>query len=267
MLKQKQYQGVTVFKMGRSIGRATIYPVHSFLVNDVLVDTGTPFAQREFLKKLKERKVTKIINTHFHEDHIGNNRAIQKMFNADIYAHKESLPFISDPRKNYLRLYQRLTWKLPEKSRAKPIGDEILSNGYRLKVIESKGHSIGGVFLYEEDKKWLFTGDMFCGIKNIYQRSDENFNGMLNSLKSIARLNIDAVFCGLKGVIPDGGQALKRKVEFMGNLKQNTEKLYKEGVPPVKIKKQLLGREDMMFIVSGGHFSKQNIINSIVEDI
>jgi len=108
---------------------------------------------------------------------------------------------------------------------------------------------------------------MFCGIKNIYQRSDEHFNEMLESLKSISKLDIDAIFCGLKGALPDGNRVLNRKIEHMEKLKGETEKLYKKGVSPKKIKRKLLGFEDMMFYISGGHFSKQNLIDSIIKGL
>ncbi len=267
MLKEKSYQGVSIYKMGRTIGNFTIYPVHSFYTNNVLIDTGTPFAQKEFLKALENKTVSTIINTHYHEDHIGNNSAIQKQHNAEIFAREASLPFLESPEKIGLRLYQKFTWKLPDKSYGKPISKKIEANGMTLDVIEAKGHSVGHICLYEPDKKWLFTGDMFCGIKNIYLREDEHFNEIIKSLEQISQLKTDTIFCGLKGMVQNGGTALKKKIEFMKNLKNETIEKKKKGFSANKIKRKILGKEDFMFYISNGHFSKQNLINSIVKDI
>ncbi|MCP3921864.1 MAG: MBL fold metallo-hydrolase [Desulfobacterales bacterium] len=265
MFKEKKYKNIIIYKMGRSIGKFTLYPVHSFLVNDIIIDTGTPYTEKEFLTAVKKKKISAIINTHYHEDHIGNNSAIQKKHNAKIYAHKDSIPFISTPEKNRLRFYQKFVWKLPDKSNAIPIANNVETDDFNLKVIEAKGHSKGSIYLYEKNKKWLFTGDMFCGIKNIYLRSDENFNEILKSLEMISELEIDTVFCGLKGVIPHGNIVIKRKIVFMKDLQKRTMDLLNKGFSPKKIKRKLLGFEDIMFYISTGHFSKQNLINSIIK--
>ena len=48
MLKTSIHNDVTIYKMGRSIGKFVPYFVHSFLLADTLIDTGTRFAGEEF---------------------------------------------------------------------------------------------------------------------------------------------------------------------------------------------------------------------------
>lgn len=264
MLKISTCEDLTIYKMGRSIGKFVPYFVHSFLLEDTLIDTGTGFAGNEFLSALKDKKVNRIINTHYHEDHIGNNHLFQQKYLARVFAHRDSMPNIENPRNVKLRTYQKWIWGYPEGSRTEAIGDSIEIGRHSFRVIPCDGHSAGHICLYDPHKKWLFTGDMFCGVKNIYLRRDEDFNRMLASLEDLSKLKIDTLFCSLKGMVTDGGNALSEKIKYMNNLRNEILSLHREGTPPGKIRDKLLGKEDMMFYVTGGHFSKQFLIHNIL---
>jgi glyoxylase-like metal-dependent hydrolase (beta-lactamase superfamily II) len=265
MLKTFTYEDLTIYKMGRSIRKYVPYFVHSFLLEDTLIDTGTGFAGVEFLSALKEKKVNRIINTHYHEDHTGNNHRIQQTYSAEILAHRDSIPYIENPRKVKLKLYQKYIWDYPEGSTATEIKDYVVIGPYQFQAIHVHGHSEGHICLYEPQQKWLFTGDMFCGVKNIYLRRDEDFNLMLKSLEDLSTLKIDTLFCSLKGVITNGGEALSEKIKYMKNLRDKILNLHQAGMTDGQIRNKLLGREDMMFYITGGHFSKQFLIKNILE--
>jgi len=265
MLKTSTYEDLTIYKMGRSIGKYVPYFVHSFLLADTLIDTGTGFAGVEFLSALKDKPIHQIINTHYHEDHTGNNHIIQQKHAARIFSHRDSIPFIEKPRSVSLRLYQKWIWGYPEGSKATAIKDSVVIGPYQFQVIHVHGHSAGHICLYEPQKKWLFTGDMFCGVKNIYLRRDEDFNLMLKSLENLSTLKIDTLFCSLKGVITNGGEALSEKIKYMKNLRDKILNMHQAGMTEGQIRNKLLGREDMMFYITGGHFSKQFLIKNILE--
>jgi glyoxylase-like metal-dependent hydrolase (beta-lactamase superfamily II) len=265
MLKASVYDDVTIYKMGRSIGKFVPYFVHCFLLADTLIDTGTRFAGVELSAALKEKKVRRIINTHYHEDHTGNNHSIQQKYAAQILAHRDSMPYIENPKSVKLRLYQRFIWNYPESSRVQEIGDAIAIGRHQFQIVRCDGHSAGHICLYEPQKKWLFTGDMFCGIRNIYLRRDEDFNLMLKSLESLSGLEIDTIFCSLKGVVENGREALSEKIKYMKNLRGEILNLRKNGLTSTQIRNKLLGREDLMFFITGGHFSKQYLVANILE--
>lgn len=184
--------------MGRSPLGFLLYPVYAFLVGDVLIDTGTNRVGHEFLKALKGRKITGIINTHHHEDHIGNNADVQQQFGINIYTHPLALPYLKNPRLNDLRLYQRIVWDWPKPSKGEAIGTSVQASNYHLEVMHSPGHTDDHICLYEPDKKWLFTGDLFCGATFVYLRQDENYLQILESLKKLSDLEIETIFCNLK---------------------------------------------------------------------
>ena len=110
----------------------------------------------------------------------------------------------------------------------------------------------------------LFAGDIFCGKRVVYFRADEDFTLTLQSLKRLAALDIRTIYCGLKGVVEDGSKALKEKIRGMEELRDRALELHQKGLSPREIRRRLLGLEDKMYAITGGHFSKQNVIDSIL---
>jgi hypothetical protein len=264
MLKTYKHGPVTLFFMGRAPLGFLLYPVYSFLVGDMLIDTGTNRAQKQFLAALKGMQIAKIVNTHHHEDHTGNNRSAQDLFGIPIYAHQSTLPFLDDPGLIDLRLYQRIVWDWPAPSKGTPIGSVIESGEYRFEVIPSPGHCEDHICLYERRKQWLFSGDLYCGASFAYLRRDENFLMILNTLKNLSMLEINTLFCSLKGAVNNGRDALIRKINNMELLRDKVMGLHGRGLPPERIRREVLGKEDSWALITGGHYSKQNTIDSIL---
>lgn len=250
--------------MGRSPMGFLLYPVYAFLIGDTLIDTGTNRADKEFLASLKDRKIKKIVNTHHHEDHTGNNADIQGLFGIPIYTHPLALPYLENPRLNVLRLYQRIVWDWPKSSQGTAIGSSFTAGDFNFEVINTPGHTDDHICLYEPDRRWLFTGDLFCGTTFIYLRQDENYLQILDTLEKLSKLEISTVFCNLKGVVENGGEALLKKIGKMEKLRDDVLKMHGQGVSPQEIREKILGKEDSWNLITGGHYSKQNTIDSIV---
>ena len=264
MLQIKNHGPVTLFYMGRSPLGFLLYPVHAFLVGDMLIDTGTNRVDKQFLSALTGRVINKIVNTHHHEDHTGNNGDIQERFKIPIYAHPSALPYLKNPLLNVLRLYQRIVWDSPKASKGTAIGAGIDAGNFHFEVINSPGHTDDHICLYEPDKKWLFSGDLFCGTTFIYLRRDENYLQILETIKSLSRLEIETIFCNLKGAVENGNEALLRKIKKMEQLRDQVLKLREKGLSPQSIRQEVLGKEDARNLITGGHYSKQNTIDSIL---
>lgn len=264
MLKAKQHGAVTDFKMGRHFGKFVLYYVHSFLVGNTLIDTSTAYVGNELVSFLENTNIKTIINTHHHEDHTGNNLLLQEKFGAEIYAHPFAIPLMNQVPIKKQRLYLRVLWNYPEPTEAIPLGNKIQIDSHLFKIIHTPGHSPDHICLYEPDEQWLFTGDIYCGERVRYLRKDENFNLLLESLKKISQLEVKTIFCAVSGVVADGETALQRKIEFMDSLSEKVWSLYREGKSPSQIRSSLLGKEGAMYWASAGHFSKQNLVNSIL---
>ena len=264
MLLTSSHNGVTLFKMGRSIGPLVPYRVHAFLVDDLLIDTGTIAARREFMEAMRGRTVTAIVNTHHHEDHTGNNAALAARCNPAILAHGRAVPWIADPGGMPLKPYQLLVWKRPDGSVARPVGETVRTARHSFTVLFTPGHSFDHISLYEPDRKWLFTGDLFCGRKIKYFRRDENFDLLLESIEKLAGLDVETIFCGLLGVVRDGRKMLADKAAFMAKLRHDVRELSATGLSPRAIARRLMGREGAMYYLTGGHYAKVNAVRSVL---
>ena len=253
---------VTVFKMGRdSIAKTIRYFVHSFLFEDTLIDTGPFHVCGEFLPLLERYGVARIINTHQHEDHSGNNGPIQDKFRVPLYAHPDALPFLANPKEMNLNITQHIFWKLPEPSRGEPIGSTVRSAHHVLEVIHTPGHTRDHICLYEPENKLLFAGDLYCGMVK-YFREEEDYDQIISSLRTVHKLDFHTMFCCLKGTVAEGRGAIKRKIDFMERLREQALELQRMGVSSARIRKKLLGAEGAIYYATRGKFSKQHVIDS-----
>lgn len=264
MLKVSQSGPVTVFRMGRNVGKWVLYYVHSFILGEILIDTSTVYVADELWDALQGRTIKSIINTHRHEDHTGNNRLLQQNLGIDIYAHPVALPYLANPDTNQ-PFYIKMCWHIPAPSNGLPLEEQIKIGDYMLQIIHTPGHSADHICLYEPQHKLLFTGDLFCGERVKYLRADEDFKTMLASLKKLEDLDVETIYCAVSGVIKNGHDVLQRKISFMEDLQTKTNELFQKGFSPVRIRKELLGKEGIMYYGSNGHFAKQNLINSILD--
>lgn len=105
----------------------------------VIIDPA--FSPAEVVKRATEQhlKITHIINTHGHPDHINGNTEAAKLTGALVAAHPDS-PAMPD-----LRLSD---------------GEEIPVGGLRLKILHTPGHCPDHLVIYEQTCRLLISGDL-----------------------------------------------------------------------------------------------------------
>lgn len=115
------------------------------------------------LKELESRrsKLESIVYTHAHCDHIGGSGELKRATGATVYMGRNENEVFESP---VLSLF---SWLETEEKPAPPDtlvsgGDEIPAGDIRLKVLDTPGHTPGGISLLAG--KFLFTGDaLFSG--------------------------------------------------------------------------------------------------------
>jgi glyoxylase-like metal-dependent hydrolase (beta-lactamase superfamily II) len=262
MLKSKEFGPVTRIHLARTFFGRPAYTVEAYLVDGLLIDTGCPATAAELVAWCRERDVRQAVNTHHHEDHAGGNAALQQGLNLPIAAPPASLPILADfPR---LQFYRRAVWGQPADVRIEPLGEVVETERYRFQVVPAPGHSPDQVCLFEPEQGWLFSGDLFIHQRARYLRADEDALGTIASLRRILELRPQKLFCAHAGVVEDGAAALQAKIDFWEDIREQARALRSRGLSLDEISRQALGAEGLLTRFTLGHFSKLNLICSLL---
>ena len=162
--------------------------------------------------------------------------------------------------------YRRATWGTRDRPRADPLGPELQTRALRFQVLPTPGHSVDHVCLYEPEREWLFTGDLFLAERLRYLRSDEELLALIESLDKVGRLRLGRVFCAHRGPLPDGAGALRRKADRLRSLREQVQELLKRGLPEGEIARRVVGPEGPLTWISRGRFSARNFVRSVARE-
>ncbi|AXB42763.1 MBL fold metallo-hydrolase [Amycolatopsis albispora] len=122
--------------------------------------------------RVGDRRVTAIVCTHAHDDHVGQAPALADSFGAPILLHPEEAPL----------------WKLthPERLPDKELthGEVVSAGGVELTVLVTPGHSPGSVCLHAPELGTVFSGDtLFRGGPGATGRSYSDFGTIIESIR------------------------------------------------------------------------------------
>jgi glyoxylase-like metal-dependent hydrolase (beta-lactamase superfamily II) len=266
MIKTSQYDQITRFDLARAIPGRSSYWTTCYLVDGLLIDSGCPCAAAELAGALQDRPPTTLVNTHSHEDHIGANGILQQEHpGMDILAHPLALPVLADPKREQPQQFYRLIfWGIPEASRGRPLqdGQFIQTDHHRFQVIYTPGHSPDHLCLYEPERGWLFSGDLFNSGRDRALRAGYDIWGIIASLKRIAALPVKTLYPGCARVRQEPGSHLQAKIEYLEELGERVLELRRQGASVGNIVRRLMGRPMWVEIVTLGHFSRRRLVQS-----
>lgn len=249
------------------MGKPKVY-VYSFLIDGLLIDTGHPKIGKDFAKALENEKIDRIILTHHHEDHSGNVEELKRTKEIPVYGSPLCCNLIENPKR--IEPARIMSWGQPKKASAQVLDltKDIVTKNYKFEIIETPGHAIDQISLYEADKGWLFSGDIFVHHYIKAFMRDEDMLEQINSIKKLLKLDFDVLFCNHQPVFKNGKERLSSKLDFLEKFYASVKKEHEQGKSPKQIMKSLqLKEQRILKLLSLGQLSQLNMVTSVIRTL
>nr|WP_202885828.1 MBL fold metallo-hydrolase [Kribbella sandramycini] len=143
--------------------------MNAYLVDDVLVDAGTPAAGRRIVAQLRGRELAAHVVTHAHPDHFGSSHVVCEEFGIPLWAGADDAAAIETatpvPAAGWLPGLLAKGKMPPPHPVARRLveGDQVGS----FVVLDVPGHSPGHIALWRESDRTLLCGDVFFRLPKV----------------------------------------------------------------------------------------------------
>jgi glyoxylase-like metal-dependent hydrolase (beta-lactamase superfamily II) len=260
-MQEERYEDVRILK-GRVEVKGIGLQIYLYHLDSALIDTGPAALFRDIARWLSDIPTEAAFITHLHEDHCGNAAAISQMFHIPLFLHEMSLEKAAAPM--HIPLYRRLFWGQPAPFLAKPYPQSVTLKQSDFLVIETPGHSEDHIALYDKNRGYLFSGDLFITPKVKICMRQESMPDLISSLRRVLKYDFDTVFCAHAGVIPNGKQALAQKLAYLEELQQTVNDLHQKGMNLRQICRTLFPKRPPIYYLSLGEWSPIHLVRSLL---
>jgi glyoxylase-like metal-dependent hydrolase (beta-lactamase superfamily II) len=265
MIKVSSHGQVTRFDLGRNIFGRCFYWTAAYHINGVMIDTGCAFSAPELVTAVARLPVSKIVNTHSHEDHVGGNSPLREAHpSIEIMAHRLALNVLSDPGSERMHPYRRILWGRPQPSTAREVSDgaTIDAGDLKLEVVTTPGHSADHICLFERRNGWLFTGDLLIGGYDRALREGSEIWQIIASLRKVAALRPTVVFPRCARVPEDPTSALLDKARYLELLGERVLEQRRRGRNVRQIIRAVCGPPMAAELLTLGNFARRHLVCS-----
>jgi glyoxylase-like metal-dependent hydrolase (beta-lactamase superfamily II) len=240
--------------------------VYNFFVDGLLIDTGHSNMRKEIFSALSNLPVKQMFISHHHEDHSGNIPILKNHFNSPVYASSKCVKVMKNPPK--ISFAQWLTWGDRKPNFALEAKDDFIKTPkYHFEIIPIPGHASDMVCLFEKNKGWLFSADLFVNEYIKYFMRPESVSQQISSLKKILQLDFEIMFCSHNPQFKNPKIKLQKKLEFFETFYGNVARLFHKGYSIQQIFKEMKIKESWgIRIMSHGNLSTSNMIKAVIRD-
>ena len=246
-LKHQKHEAVEIFQFGYSPIGKPLMSVNCYYLDGLLIDSAQSNCEKKVLETFREKPIEKIILTHWHEDHSGNAAVLAKQHNVPILAHKITQEKLRNGFK--IHLYEKYLF-----GKTKTFDGQLLDNqqvikteNFELTPIFTPGHSADHTVFLEKNHGWLFSGDLWVGIKIKVFRRDEKFWQQVDSFKKVLNYDFEVLFCGHNPRLKNGKELLQQKLQYFEDFGGKVLDFHKKGLTNKQIIKAL-GRKDSLLM-------------------
>lgn len=262
------------------------------LYDGIAIDPGSPKMRRSLARHLRRGspRITKIVATHAHEEHVGNLNWLAQMTAAPIYVSEMTARFLS-PFKKLPRVRATIIGQPPDlRPPFKILGDTLDSDSGCLQVLATPGHCDDHIALYDPKEKLLLAGDAFMGSYFATPNPDVDSRKWLASLERLMELDVEILVEGhghihtLRPDIPDfpgvvvrrdPKQAIAEKLNYMRWLREQIDAGFQDQLPVRVIEAscfpwgqkrswETCATDECIRLLSLGHFSRTELVRSFV---
>ncbi len=146
----------------------------------MVIDPGEP--AEELFKALEGYKVTTLVNTHAHIDHVGGNAAVKQRTNAEFVCHADAAEMLpSVPAQG--RMFGIAVAPSPAPDRLIAEGDTLKVGEVELRIVDVPGHAPGHIALIGDG--FVIGGDvLFAGSIGRTDLPGGDFEQLMESIRT-----------------------------------------------------------------------------------
>ena len=272
MIQTEQHGPVTAIRMARAWLGKPLYWTAAYWVDGLLIDTGPRCTAQQLARVLEQVRVEQIVVTHGHEDHAGGLAMLRQRYpDVPVYASLRTLPFLERPARLQMQPYRRLIWGVPqaidvENDHVRALDDlptgQLETPDFHFRIIQTPGHTVDHISLFEPTRRWLFCGDAFIGGRETSWSTESNLFGVISSLRLMADLRPERLFPGSGTVRRVAGPDIHGKIDYLTRLCREVAKLEGAGLSVAQIASQVVEENPRLKRWTLGHFSAVNLVQA-----
>ncbi|MFQ5933301.1 MAG: MBL fold metallo-hydrolase [Dehalococcoidia bacterium] len=207
------------------------YPPNVYLVIDgdgVLIDSGygndaSVRPRLEYLKEVGNPRITHIILTHPHPDHMGGAERIQKATGAKIIIHEEDAEVANNAFEDT---------RVGETFRG---GAVVRVGSIELELVHTPGHTHGHTCVLRRDDRALFTGDHILGTGTTAVSPDRgDMAKYIESLRKLQEMDISVLYPGHGQPVKEPQRKIKELIDHRMEREKQILSLLEQGVDNVE---------------------------------
>lgn len=178
--------------------------------NAIIVDCGVSGNEEKIIKACEGKKITLILLTHGHLDHIQNAKLLSERLHVPVAMSKKDLRLLEEPKSAIMKsegflnglvaFFSKISTKYSKPVQIQPDiylkeGDSLVQYGIDGTVVELPGHTAGSIGI--KTKEFLIAGDaMFAMFKPGIAALYEDKEAMLRSVAKIQSMGKCKIFVG-----------------------------------------------------------------------